>query len=506
MSSLISDIIKIFSANTLHSSFQEDIDCFSASLSGEFLCIPDEDIFSRFIKGNDWFSLTVLDESNESIDTYVSNSDTVIFIDFKKDVNIHNGYKLKFEIHKYKASNHLSVYDLNLFKLYIFSLNVKGLIFVLDSLLKRKDTRFIIECYNDEICVGSNLFIFASSGKIESINPFAMSFAREALIKKQKSVTHSVTVSNFIPEDFLLISRDENNSDLKELFNKLATSYAAQFIFDIFEVDSVIGYKLNGYKSISASLDYNMINSLCSNAKTYIKIYQWIYNDGNLIDKIGLSRNIISLNINKYDLSIEDRTFEAVKSCYKIYQTQNIKQYIEVRNKISDQLFDIYNKADKITDNFIGHFKKSIFTFISFLISVVAIRVISKGDFIGGFNMEVTLFTIGLLIISLIVMLYNRWEINEQISRYENFYENLKLRYLDLLDQSDINRILNDDRDFNDSIKFIKSKRKYYTFVWLISIIVLFIIVGLIFSFNAIDFIYIRKILKNIIRCFIENI
>lgn len=511
MINIINHINKIFSANNSDSHFEENEIFFKAILCGDSLCLPNEDAFGSgsFINNRDWFSIVILDEFDESIDTYVNNGSEINYIEFKNEFQLQNNCKLKFKIHKSKDDQRLSIYSLSLFKEFIFKLKLKGLFFKINSLLGGKETKLILECLNDDICIGSNLLIFASPESSIVVNTQIPKKQREDLANKCKTVTHSHQQYNLIPDDFLLVIRDERHSDIEKLYNKLAIIYAVQFIFDFVGLNDNrdrIDYKLNGYKSMTHSLSFNTVSYSKSVTNAYFQIYQWIYNEGNLIDKIGLARNIISLNINKNNLCIEDRTFEAIKSSYKIYQTQNIKQYIEVRNKISDQLYDIYNKADEITDNFIGNFKKSIFTVISFLISVVAIRVISNGDFIRGFNTEVTILTIGLLIVSLIVMLYNRWEITEQIRRYENFYTNLKSRYTDLLDQSDVNRILNNDKDFSDSIYFIKSKRKYYTTVWVISIVVLLISIILIYCFNMIDSVVICKIIRILKLCYIKNI
>lgn len=506
MISIVDRINEIFSANSSDSYFEEDEICFKAILHGKSLCLPNKNSIDSFIYNRDWFSITILNEYKDCIDTYVSNVIDRSYVEFKNDIHLENDYVLTFEIHKKKVNQSLTIYNLELFKRFIFKLELKILIFKINSLLERKESKIILNCPNDDIHIGSNSLIFTSSYSSTVANTQISRKQREDLVNKRKSITHSPQQWDLIPDDFLLLVRDEKHFDIEKLYNKLVVIHAVQFIFDSVDINNTIDYKLNGYKSITRSISFDTVSYSREITDGYFQIYQWIYNEGNLIDKIGLARNIISLNVNKNNLCIEDRTFEAIKSSYKIYQTQNIKQYIEVRNKISDQLYDIYNKADEITNNFIGNFKKSIFTVISFLISVVAIRVISKGDFMKGFNTEVTILTIGLLIVSLIVMLYNRWEITEQIRRYENFYVNLKSRYTDLLDQSDVIRILNNDKDFSDSIDFIKSKRKYYTIVWVISIVVLLISIILIYCFNMIDSVIIFKIIRILKLCYIKNI
>jgi hypothetical protein len=316
-------------------------------------------------------------------------------------------------------------------------------------------------------------------------------------LTKIKNLCHCALIDKyqFVPDDFYPVIK--NGSLLDNIFSSVSILYSAVFLFDIFNVDgNTIDYKLNGYRSIQQKIDYSDID--ISSHEIYYQIYNWVYDGGNVVDKIGLARNIISLNFNKETLKLSDTTFEAIKSSYKIYQKENIKQYIEIRNKISDQLIELQNKADKIVENFIGDYKKSFLAIVSFFISVVVIRVVSQGDFAGGFTTEVTFLSIGFLLIFLIIMFFARWEINKQISRYTEYYNNLKDRYTDLLDGNDINRILNNDKDFNDNKFFIEQRRKKYTILWIVSLVILFVVSVVLFLINNLN---ICQLIKDALCC-----
>ena len=103
------------------------------------------------------------------------------------------------------------------------------------------------------------------------------------------------------------------------------------------------------------------------------------------------------------------------------------------------------------------------------------IEVVSNGSYTGGFTIEITLLSIGFLLISLCLMFFSRWEINKELVRYNDFYANLKERYTDLLDSSDINRILNGDKDFQSNQSFIKERKSKYTALWILSLSILLI-------------------------------
>src|SRR5690606_13634802 len=110
------------------------------------------------------------------------------------------------------------------------------------------------------------------------------------------------------------------------------------------------------------------------------------------------------------------------KSSFKVYEKQNIKQYIEIRNKISDQLLDFNNRANKIVETFASGFQKSTLALISFYLSAIVIRVLSKGDFVNIFSLDATILSLTFLSGSIIYYCVSRWEIKEQRTRFVNSY------------------------------------------------------------------------------------
>ncbi|WP_211047310.1 hypothetical protein, partial [Pectobacterium versatile] len=57
-------------------------------------------------------------------------------------------------------------------------------------------------------------------------------------------------------------------------------------------------------------------------------IYEWIYNQGNFVDKIGLARNIISIHTQDNSiLNIPKSVLKSIESSFDIYLKDNVKQY-----------------------------------------------------------------------------------------------------------------------------------------------------------------------------------
>ncbi len=433
---------------------------------------------------------------NGNFDTYIKTC---------SDCLKSNSFTIILTITKNNVEQKISVYYLERFLEYLSKLSFNFFLEVINNTFNGK-SGIIFEIQgktSENFSTETIKFVsIDSSTKTDGI-----SFRAER-INKIKNLCHCsiVTKYSFVPEDFHPIT-ESGSSLLNDLFKKVTLLYSSMFLFDIFDVDGLnnISYKLNGYKTINRQVNHSDIH--ISSFDEYYKIYQWTYDGGNIVDKIGLARNILSLNFEKESFKLSETTFEAIKSGYKIYQKENIKQYIEIRNKISDQLIELQNKADKIIDSFIGDFKKSLFTVVSFFATVIVIRVVSKGDFSGGFTTEVTFLSIGFLLISAGIMFFARWEISKQIGRYEEFYKQLKERYEDLLDKSDIRRILNNDKDFNSNKKFIEQKRRNYTILWILSLVILLIVVLTLFCINYPCTIVdgFLTIIQKIVLCFTKN-
>lgn len=374
-------------------------------------------------------------------------------------------------INKTVIDSECTIYDLNTFVKTIKNLNANQFFTIFSRLLSSTNgVRFKV--YNLTSRFFSSTISF-SDLKDEYWN--LESSRREEIFEGFKSQCHFTNIDNFklLPSDFKLIRIDTSQSDLNGIFRRYTNLLSIIYLFDITTVnDNQIEYKINGYKAIKGIADIGKFES--SDFDEYYEIFDWVYNGGNLNDKIGLARNILSLHfIENGELKLQGNAFQSVKSSYKVYERQNIKQYIEIRNKISDQLLEFNNRANKIVETFAIGFQKSTLALISFYISAIVIRVLSKGEFVNIFSPDATVLSLAFLSGSLIYYFVSRWEIKEQRNRFVNSYTNLKERYTDLLEGSDIVRILNNDKEFNEDVEFIDNKRKVYSRMWLLVLTIL---------------------------------
>lgn len=434
-----------------------------------------------FLQPNDQLSFLVeFGEANPV--TFHSSLPT--FEDFKSKLEDEYSHqegepiKATFKIIKKNVASNISIYDLEIFFNTLDKLAVAQSLVIFNRVLS--NTHYII--FNvlnlDKPFNTANIF-FTQVGADTPTHIFA---------DRQKRIDSVLTASNYTnikehnltPDDFEIQIENAKHNKLCLLFNRYSALLSVIYLFDITTLkENQLEFKINGYKSIKGTID---VSKTISGTEEYFSIYNWVYSGGNLNDKIGLARNIISLHFLKSgEIGLKGNPFQSIQSSFKVYEKQNIKQYIEIRNKISDQLLDFNNRANKVIETFAIGFQKSALALISFYISAIVIRVLSKGDFVNVFSLDATLLSIAFIIGSFIYYRVAKWEVIEQRKRFVDSYTNLKERYTDLLEKDDIQRILNNDIEFNADVAFINNKLKAYSNLWKWFLVILLSVTVLLF-------------------------
>lgn len=383
------------------------------------------------------------------------------------------GQRVELKLLFIKKNDPITVYSINAFITFLKGLSTEQLLINFSNALSTRKL-LIFNCF-DLTEVYHSKTVFFRPKTLKNNFELEVGIAREETLNKTRT-TCSFTFSQpiiLLPEDFLFTSSNIiTNVPLSEIMNKLLSALLVTTIFDITSLhDNKLIYRLNGYKSINGTIEVTPLKSY----KNYYDIYDWIYNGGNLSDKLGLARNIISLHLGEENnLEITDSTYSSIVSSHKVYEKQNIKQYIELRNKISDQIYGFNEKANKIIETFAQGFQKSALAFVSLFSTIVITKVLTTKNFSNIFTFDATIISFLFLIGSLIYFFVSLWEVNAQLNRFKESYSNMKKRNEDLLTSDDIDRILNSDNEHTNDLLFIRRKRVSYSILWL-SFLVLFL-------------------------------
>lgn len=422
------------------------------------------------IPENDNFEITIQIEENDPITIIDRNKAKDFLTEFQSSFQYYEeSEKIKFSLLIDKKNNKSirNIYCLDSFTSFWEGIKIIDLLIVLKPILERNNNLHFnyLEEGKDEIRTSYLFFNYQNN-----IQPY------KSNIKNIKENCHFGNFEEFpfTPDFFYPIT----GNDINPIVNKLkvvASLFSIISIFDITSIkDNKLYYKLSGYKTYEGEIAID--NSLLKCSNTYYNIYKWIYSsDGNSTDKIGLVRNILSIYLEDDITKLDKNILISIKSAYKTYLKENVGKYLEIRNKIFDELSWVSQKSSEIVEKYLSNYQKSLFTFLSFFLSVFIIRVLKTDNFSNIFSKDATILSFAFLIVSAVYLVISKWTLKKEKSRLTRKYENIKKRYKDLLIEKDIEKILDDDNEFNYEISFINERHKAYTWLWIITLLILFI-------------------------------
>ncbi|MDO5343172.1 MAG: hypothetical protein Q4F69_12095 [Bacteroidia bacterium] len=432
------------------------------------------------------------------------NSKQDLWDDFAIDVKKITTHiqRIKIIINKNHTKDTISIYDIEAFTEYLESLSLSQFLSVISNRLKNNILFFEIQ-NDDFISWRTDTIAFVTKNNVNF--QLKSDIDRNAYIERAKYLSYwEMTSFCLLPEDLYCA---QNGTKLQKLFRKANLIYTLCFVCDYSKLNKDrYEYKLNGYKTLIGNITADILKNVdvdTSSCEILYKIYQWMYRGGNNQDKASIVRNILSLNFDDKNLSINKSVFESILSNYKIYEKENVQQYIQVRNELSSLLIDLQEKVSCIVNSFIGDFKTVLITLISFFVSVIVIQVVSTGSFLSGFTNEIIYLSFAFILISFGVLIYSHWELSKKISLYQKHYKQIKERYKDILSEVELETIFEecDPQKDETNNSFVEKQKKYYTILWVFSNLLLIFFLFVLLVINNSQFF---KVIK-IIICFIQN-
>lgn len=489
MEEIIHNLYEIFTKSPVNLNVAEDCEFLVMTFGLEKdENLIEEEPFTSLISARDGITVRWrLMESHEYDNTdFLSNiGNWEVFRTEYNDNDEKTEIEVQISINKNISEHILSIYSYSSFSNYLKNLSFSDFVSVIgqhfdnylyfevfDKNFKQWNTRTIAF-----IPVGGEMFIDEDDCK--NIN-------RSGLISLRNSVCNVDGGSSWslLPEDFYL---EGIQSDLMNSFMKVCNLLSASFLFDssIIQHEKYI-YKLLGLVAFTnIELKTSKVNEMdIPITNTFYEIYKWTYSNGSIFDKIAIVRNIISLNVDNKKLTLNNDAFYSIQSNYQIFEKENSMQYIELRNKISEILINLQEKVNKITDEYLDGMKKNIFTIVSFVITTIVIRMISKQDVLDGFTKPILILMSGILLSSFLYLYLYRKDVLRKIELFERHYSQLSQRYEKLLCRAELDNIFSDcnpnNDENNDSI--MKNKVTNITCIW-VSIISVFLVTTIVLFF-----------------------
>lgn len=465
-------IIKL-SSETIEVLVKENFSTFSISFETnnliDFKNGGIEDVVNH-VNTNDNFSLTIQIDNGEviALNKQDGSGDFINKLDeyfkFYEDGEL---IKVKLEIFKSEAET-ITIYSYPDFLTFFIGLNLYDKLEVLNERF-RSNPSIQLQTLEPNVKSFSTFRFSLNSDLPKGFKSFDNSLLEEHC--------HFGNSGRYVVNPYFFQPVNIENSDLLESFNSLCCLISMIYIFDISSItDRKLYYKINGFKAIQGEI--NIDEKLEKGKELFFELFEWCYSsEGSITDKLGITRNIISIHFQDKLIELEKGVLTSVKSAFKIYLKENVSKYIELRGKIQDELNWIAQKSGEIVDRYIASYQKSIFTFLSFFISVFVLRIISKGNSLSVFNKDTTLLSLAFLGLTIIFLIFSSWNLSVEKKRLKRKYQNLKDRFRDLLIQKDIDNILRGDSEFDYEIGYISKRFKIYLLLWILTILILLITV-----------------------------
>lgn len=341
--------------------------------------------------------------------------------------------------------------------------------------------------------LGSSCAEFESNDILEPIHTSLFSFypiqnhdgsekpkAKHSQILEQRekhiNFTHGHELK-IVPEDLKLTNT--SNKNLNDFFGPALALLSLIHIADHTKINSDyrVEIKLSGYKSISKEI-ISFADIKKESTEEIFDIYSWVYSESKISDKIGLARNLISIHIRNGDITnIQAGCLSSLHSNYQIYLKENLKQYIDTKNKITDAIQKSSDKASEMVKQVGTYFRASVFSIYSFFLTIFLLRSINKENFELYISNSLYIIFIFFLGISIAILLYAQSEFRQERERFIKSYESLKNRYTDLIAESDLKKILQNDNDHINDLSFIDKSFKRTNELWVSLLCLMFILV-----------------------------
>ena len=124
-----------------------------------------------------------------------------------------------------------------------------------------------------------------------------------------------------------------------------------------------------------------------------------------------------------------------------------------------------------MVDQFVSSMKSNILGFLSFYTSIILLGLIKGKDPRSLFDGDIDVFAYAVLFISFAFFVGVYTEFKTKIGRYENLYLSLKNRYKDILNESDLNKLFDEDSEHLENKKFMNDQMAKFACIWFVSII-----------------------------------
>lgn len=378
---------------------------------------------------------------------------------------------IKINISKPVIDGYLSIYYLAAVQEYLSNESVTTLLNYFSSIFNAS-TGMTFEVFDTVEEFGTRTLRFKKYNQHLNIEPAQVENRSSILNKITENTSISGLNTCFIPEDFYLTT-PSNSEQINTLFNNICSMLSIASIANTSSINGngQIQFKINGYKTITS--ESRTIDSCCDCVEVSYKIHEWVYSEGECTDKLGLTRNVLSLHVNnEKQICFDDACYNAIISNYQIYLEKNITNYLELKNKITELVLESSAKVNQLCEEFLDSFKKNIVAFLTFFLTVVLVGGLKDNGAEAIFSPVFILVVVTLSAISLVWLLLLLIDMKARFDHSEEIIKfTLKANYNRILIVEEISEVI--DPVIEKNKIFIKSQILKYSIAWVAFVVII---------------------------------
>ncbi|GGI98002.1 hypothetical protein GCM10007978_39720 [Shewanella hanedai] len=303
-----------------------------------------------------------------------------------------------------------------------------------------KSTRKIIEFWNETLLNNKNISIYNNS--IIDIKLSTIDKKRTKRLFSDLEICNTISIT---PENLFYFGEQLKKSELSLLHRhiiQVTSLFCLKVFCSKFRENPDAQFIFEGYNSYS--IENPEKNKLVDVADTLYTIYQWIFSDSNTSSKLGILRNLVSLsNTNDFRTCFSQNLLKSLFSNHQVYMKENIKQYFEIKNKVTEFMFNLLNKSFDIYDQYKITSRNTALAVLSYFFTVIVIKSISKQKTDVLFSPEIASISIVFILSAIIYVFMIHSDLIKKNSSIKISVSELKSRYEQILCEDEIEEIFN---------------------------------------------------------------
>ena len=406
--------------------------------------LPDYDQIAELIQSFPDRDIVGVSLTNENDDIfYLSSTDLSAkskYDSFKDECEYSEQISAKISINKDIKNGLIYIYSFSSFSEELCDLSLDGVMTTFSALLN-ESSQLIFEVFDTDILFKTKTMLFSSAPQ----RVVFQNFDRKSRLNACSEGTHFYDQPRYqlLPDDFQ-IDIDFEGNPLSETFIKLSNIFSLIYLSSSASLhEEVLELHIAGQRTLEFKCQCALITS---NPELY-KIYNWIYTDGNATDKSLIARNILCLHCRFSDIQrIDGKTFASIQSNYNLYLKDNVAQYIQLTNKLSEFISDVVSKTGDYAISILDKFKNNLFAILGFLFTVILANIVSDQPLNNIFTRDIVFILEAVLFGSIIYLVICVLETKYKIRKIHDSYDALKQNYSSILTPDDINMVFDNDK------------------------------------------------------------